>query len=171
MGFLHVAAVLGLTTILIHKNLYRALSLCSLSLHWISVIWEFVGYPWPCHGADWGWQDLQGQLYEITAWDWAGCAAQRQTNQIPPAKQSHLKWANNYLNIHLKMKQSQTKCVLPNVGLQATESICNMMRDKVDMFQVLLSYHLNLELNLILQQMHSRNVRSKTCTESFYCCN
>lgn len=35
------------------------------------------------------------------------------------------------------------------------------------MFQVLLSYNLNLELNLIFKQMHKRNIRSKTCTESF----
>lgn len=45
----------------------------------------------------------------------------------------------------------KAKYVLPNVGLQATESICNIMRDKAYMFQVLLTYHLNLELNLILQ--------------------
>lgn len=35
------------------------------------------------------------------------------------------------------------------------------------MFQVLLSYQMNLELNLILPQMHNRNVRNKTCAVSF----
>lgn len=36
------------------------------------------------------------------------------------------------------------------LGLQATESGCNLGRDEIYTFQVLLSYHMNLELNLIL---------------------